>query len=99
MNSRGSSLISIASLLFITLSLALAGCERNGKSTGEKSTLSFWHFWSEPAQKQALLGQIRQFENEHPDIHVELSELSWNDGKTKLLAAFNSNTAPDVLEL
>jgi multiple sugar transport system substrate-binding protein len=39
------------------------------------------------------------FHREHPEIPVEVTELSWADGKTKLMAGFNSETAPDVLEL
>jgi multiple sugar transport system substrate-binding protein len=39
------------------------------------------------------------FRREHPEIPVEVSELSWSDGKTKLMVGFNSETAPDVLEL
>jgi multiple sugar transport system substrate-binding protein len=39
------------------------------------------------------------FHREHPEIPVEVSELSWSDGKTKLMVGFNSETAPDVLEL
>jgi len=39
------------------------------------------------------------FHREHPEIPVEVSELSWSDGKTKLMVGFNSETAPDVIEL
>lgn len=68
------------------------------KATTEKATLRFWHFWSEPTQKEALQKVIAAFEQQH-NCTVELTDLSWNDGKTKLFAAFNSGTAPDVLEL
>ncbi len=39
------------------------------------------------------------FHREHPELPIEVTELSWADGKTKLMAGFNSETAPDVLEL
>ena len=61
-------------------------------------TIKFWHFWSEPNQRIIMNDLIKKFEEEN-DCKVEVAELSWNDGKTKLLAAFNSKTAPDVLEL
>jgi multiple sugar transport system substrate-binding protein len=86
-------------LLFAAGLLILQGCGGSNSDNDGKTVITFWHFWSEPAQKQALARQIKEFEEQNPDLHVELSELSWNDGKTKLLAAFNSNTAPDVIEL
>jgi multiple sugar transport system substrate-binding protein len=41
---------------------------------------------------------IAEFKKENPDIPVEVSELSWGDGKTKLMINFNARTAPDVIE-
>jgi multiple sugar transport system substrate-binding protein len=61
--------------------------------------LRFAHFWSEPAQRAAMDSLLAGFHREHPEIPVEVTELSWADGKTKLMAGFNSETAPDVLEL
>ncbi len=60
--------------------------------------IRFWHFWSEPTQSKVVKELIQKFEKENK-CKVEITELSWNDGKTKLIAAFNSQTAPDVLEL
>lgn len=60
--------------------------------------LTFWHFWSEPNQSKVIKELISEFEREN-NCKVLITELSWNDGKTKLIAAFNSNTSPDVLEL
>lgn len=83
--------ITVLTLFFIS------GCADQDKPQ-QKEVLSFWHFWSEPNQKKALDSVINVFEQEY-NIDVEMTELSWNDGKTKLFAAFNSGTAPDVLEL
>lgn len=87
-------------LLFITTALAacLFGNTSCTKKVESKSTIKFWHFWSEPSQKKALMELVKKFESEN-NCKVEVTELSWNDGKTKLIAAFNSGTAPDVLEL
>ncbi|MCC7437260.1 MAG: sugar ABC transporter substrate-binding protein [Armatimonadetes bacterium] len=98
---RRSGLAALAILLL--LALVVAGCggdsAGDGRSKEGKTALKFWHFWSEPTQKAALMERIKAFEAENPDTYVELSELSWNDGKAKLQLAFNSSTAPDVLEL
>ena len=63
-----------------------------------KDTLRFWHFWSEPGQKAVMDSVIEDFCKENPDIKVETSEMSWGDGKTKLMINFNAETAPDVIE-
>jgi len=82
-------------LSLLILALVLLSCSKSSKT---EETIKFWHFWSEPNQKKALIELIEKFELEY-NCKVELTELSWNDGKTKLIAAFNSGTGPDVLEL
>jgi len=62
------------------------------------NVIKFWHFWSEPYQAKVIDSLISEFEKE-TNIKVEISQLSWNNGKSKLIAAFNSGTPPDVLEL
>lgn len=69
------------------------------QDTTGRTTITLWHFWSEPRQKQALTALINQFEKIHPTIHVELTDLQWSDGKTKLMLGFNAHTAPDVVHL
>jgi len=84
--------------LIIFLIIGIMGCGKKEKELINKKEISFWHFWSEPNQKQALSELVNEFEKLN-NCKVNMSELSWNDGKTKLFAAFNSNTGPDVLEL
>src|SRR5690348_3950491 len=89
------------------LSIALAGiicvlffsCSKEKNDPSGAATITFWNFWSEPSQQTSLQTLVAAFEQQHPGIKVNLTALSWNDGKTKLFAAFNSGTAPDVLEL
>jgi len=82
-------------LLIIATIVLVTNCNRKN---GNDNTIRFWHFWSEPYQKVVLDSIIKFFEEQN-NCKVEVTELSWNDGKTKLMAAFNSNTAPDILEL
>ncbi len=74
------------------------GCGGDASDGAASRTIRFWHFWSEPGQKGALKELIAEFEKER-NVTVELTELSWNDGKVKLQAAFNSGAPPDVVEL
>lgn len=85
-------------LLFILLAFVVLSCSEKEEQVGETGKLVFWHFWSEPNHRKVLKEIINGFEQEY-DCKVETVELSWSDGKTKLFAAFNSQTAPDVLEL
>ncbi|MCX7908241.1 MAG: extracellular solute-binding protein [Ignavibacteria bacterium] len=70
----------------------------NWSCVKEEVKIRFWHFWSEPKQAKVIKEIVAEFEKIHK-CKVEISELSWNDGKTKLILAFNSRTAPDVIEL
>ncbi len=80
----------------IFLLLILSGCP--GSSVPEERVLRFWHFWSEPSHRAALLELIAEFERRF-HCRVELTELTWNEGKAKLLATFHAGTPPDVVEL
>ncbi len=83
--------------LGMILLIFLNSCDKKDESVSDK-TIKFWHFWSEPNQKGIIKSLVEEFEKEN-NCKVELSELSWNDGKTKLFAAFNAGNAPDVIEL
>ncbi|MCX7930268.1 MAG: extracellular solute-binding protein [Chlorobi bacterium] len=79
----------------VWLLLFFLGC---GDDRPSLPVLRVWHFWSAPHHRQVLDTLVRRFEQAH-HCRVELTPLSWGEGKTKLMAAFNSRTAPDVLEL
>jgi len=83
-------------IVLIVASSFLVSCGEKNKSDSKKIT--FWHFWSEPYQRTVVDSLVKEFEKQEK-VEVEITELSWGDGKLKLLAAFNSNTAPDILEL
>ena len=87
--------ISFRVFILFVFSITALNCNR-GITPG---VLRFSHFWSEPAQRAAMDSLLAGFHREHPEIPIEVTELSWADGKTKLMAGFNSETAPDVLEL
>ncbi len=87
-------LVSLA-ILCCVCAFVFDACSGQKKSGGP--VIHFWHFWSEPSQKQVLTQLLSDFEKQE-HCTVECTELSWNDGKTKLVAAFSSHTAPDVME-
>ncbi|MFA7626321.1 MAG: extracellular solute-binding protein [Candidatus Kapaibacterium sp.] len=87
----------ILCLSILILSLVSCGDKSNSEKS-ESNVIRFWHFWSEPNQRAIIKELISEFESAN-DCKVEMTELSWGDGKTKLFAAFNAKNAPDVLEL
>lgn len=89
----------LIALLSLTIFLLISSCNDNKNENIEKDNIiRFWHFWSEPNQRAIIKELINEFEQQNK-CKVEMTELSWGDGKTKLFAAFNAKTAPDVLEL
>lgn len=90
----------IALALIIVL---ICGCGGRSESTADGATagttLTMAHFWSEPAQKAALESLIAQFEAAEPTVQVELIDLNWGDGKTKMQLSFNSGTPPDIVHI
>lgn len=84
-------------LLLIIAALIFFSCSENETVSG-KPVITFSHFWSEPYQKVIIDSLVSRFEREN-NCEVEISLLSWNEGKAKLFTAFNAGTAPDVLEL
>jgi multiple sugar transport system substrate-binding protein len=84
-------------LILVVLLASFAGLSCNRGI--EPGVLRFWHFWSEPAQRALMDSLIQGYLAENPGAKVKVEELSWSNGKTKLMIGFNSKTAPDVLEL
>jgi multiple sugar transport system substrate-binding protein len=83
----------------IFLLLIFLVCLSCGKKQNHFVTLSWWQFWTNPEVKPTILELIEEFEKENPDIRVNLTDLTWSDGHEKIVVAFGSESAPDVLEL
>jgi multiple sugar transport system substrate-binding protein len=64
-----------------------------------KTKISWWQFWTDPSIKPVIMEMIDTFEKENPDIEVELTDLTWANGHEKIVIAFASGTAPDLVEL
>lgn len=80
--------------LLVLLTIALfAG------STGAATTIEWWQFWTDPAIKPVIQQMLAEFEKANPDIKVKLTDLTWSNGHEKIVLAFASGRAPDVVEL
>jgi multiple sugar transport system substrate-binding protein len=69
------------------------------KDNEEKIIITWWQFWTDPNVKPKIDELISEFEKENPKIKVEITDLTWSDGHEKIVIAFSSNSAPDVIEL
>jgi len=55
----------------------------------------FWQFW--PAEYMDPI--IAEFEKEHPDLDVQMEQLTWQSGLEKITAAIAAGTVPDLCEV
>src|SRR5438132_13146147 len=80
--------------LLIVAILLLAGC--NQPAT-EKSVveLRFWNGFTGP-DGRTMLGVIRQFNADNPDVHVVMQRMPWGQYYNKLFVAGSGGRAPEV---
>ncbi len=88
-------------VIFLSV-LVMAGCssdeEANSSSGGDK-TIEFMHLWPEgsSAQHNKIVSDIiKDFENEHDGVTIDLEVLSNEQYKDKLKVLSTSNELPDV---
>jgi len=84
-------------LVFLFLCGLLIACNR-GADTG-KEIVEFWQFWTDPEAKAVIVQAVAEFERDHPDTKVRITDLTWNDGHQKIVSAFATGRPPDLLEL
>ena len=80
----------MAAVLTAALLLSLAGC---GSADG-KTHLTF-QIW-DIAQREGMQAMCDAYTAQHPDVVIEVQVTSWSEYWTKLEAAAESNTMPDI---
>ncbi|WP_349408483.1 sugar ABC transporter substrate-binding protein [Pseudalkalibacillus sp. SCS-8] len=78
----------------MVLSTMLAGCS-NGSGDDEK-TISVWAMGEEGKKLNEI---AKKFEDEHPEIKVDVQAIPWENAHDKLLTAVASQKGPDVVQL
>ncbi len=69
-------------------------------SLSAKTTLEFWQFWTDSDIRPVLDSLVTVFEAEqNGEIEVNITDLTWADGQSKIAIAFASGRGPDVVEL
>ncbi len=82
-------------ILIVTASLLLS-C---GGADTDKVVIKWWHFWTDTGIKPVIEEIVADFEKTHPNVDVQLVDLTWADGHDKIAIAFSAGSGPDVVEL
>ena len=95
---------SLAVLTGFAIAMALVaalGCggSQNERTPEGQSVIRFWQFWTEPEVRAVITKAVEEFEATNPEYKVEITDLTWNDGHQKIVAAFAGGEVPDLLEL
>lgn len=86
--------------LFTILVAAILIISCSGQNGGNgQVVLEWWQFWTDPVIKPVIEEMVAEFEAAHPNIKVNVSDLTWANGHEKIVVAFSSGTAPDIIEL
>lgn len=89
-----------------TLALALAGCsggtdaaqsKEAAEPSGEPVSLTFQSLSDQPAAIATTEEIVKTWNEENPDIHVEIVPAGWDGIYDKLITQFNGGAAPDII--
>jgi len=81
----------IAAALLLALLLSVTGC--GGSADGKKHlTFQIW----DVAQRDGMQAMCDAYTAQHPDVVIDVQVTSWSEYWTKLEAAAESNTMPDI---
>ncbi|UCD16963.1 MAG: extracellular solute-binding protein [Candidatus Zixiibacteriota bacterium] len=80
------------------LAAVLLSCSSGDRRSGVV-TLDWWQFWTDPSVKPTIEQIVADFEAQNPGINISITDLTWANGHEKIVMAFASGTAPDIVEL
>jgi putative chitobiose transport system substrate-binding protein len=78
-------------------SAALASC--SGSQTSGSGQIEFWTMQLQPKFTDYFQKAIGQFEQANPGLKVKWVDVPWSGMESKILAAMQAKTAPDVVNL
>ncbi len=77
----------------------ISGLLLNCGGTDSGKTIEFWQFWTDPEARAVIQNVADEFEENHPGVTVNITDLTWSDGHQKIVSAFAAGRPPDLLEL
>lgn len=83
----------------VAAALVLSGCggdsDSDGGGGGKTTEVTVWHYW-DGTNAEAFDKLVQEFNDAHPDVKVEASQVPNPDFLTKLRSAASSRTLPDI---
>ncbi|AKL86247.1 YurO [Bacillus atrophaeus UCMB-5137] len=76
--------------------LAISGCSSQSSSSDGKVTLKFFHRWPKEPERSYFEEIVKEFEKEHPDIHIQTEAVLNDSYKDKIKVMLGTSSPPDV---
>ncbi|MCG8397086.1 extracellular solute-binding protein [Bacillus atrophaeus] len=76
--------------------LAISGCSSQSSSSDGKVTLKFFHRWPKEPERRYFEEVVKEFEKEHPDIHIQIEAVLNDSYKDKIKVMLGTSSPPDV---
>ncbi len=81
----------------IAITVLLAGCAARGREGGARPVEL--RMWAMGREGEVMGELVRDFEREHPGIHVSVQQIPWTAAHEKLLTAHVGGSLPDLGQL
>lgn len=82
-------------LFLISMFIFLISCGQKD----DRAKVEYWAHGGLPNLNRWIKGRVIEFNETHPDIHVNLSQKSWNMIRELLYTNFSTGTGPDVMRV
>lgn len=96
--------VAVAGIAALTLSACQQGSATNngggggeGEGDGEVVTLQFQSLSDQPATQEAVKKIVDSWNEDNPDVQVEIIQAGWDGIYDKLITQFTGGTAPDII--
>jgi ABC-type glycerol-3-phosphate transport system substrate-binding protein len=81
----------------LVVSLLLSACGSGGSEDSGPVTLTFQSLSDQPAAIEATKKIVKEWNQSHPGVRVELVPAGWDGIYDKLITQFNGGSAPDII--
>lgn len=96
---KGLAWLVLLSLIVMTAACGSSSNDKTADGGNGKETIKFMQYTASGAQESTLKDMVNEFENQNPDIKIDLEIVDYQNYTTKLNTMIASGTAPDVFEV